>query len=109
MSIRRDPFEALTLDQKALVNYICEQFEHALTSGDTARVEDCLAGRNVILAQLIQILGRAHRYTLQRVEVLRLQAIFNYRFALLHEVSDTFDGIAVHDPIARARCAPLRV
>jgi tetratricopeptide (TPR) repeat protein len=58
MSLRRDPFEALPLDQKALVNNICEQFEHALTCGETARVEDRLAGaadsvRSVLLRELL--------------------------------------------------------
>jgi tetratricopeptide (TPR) repeat protein len=58
MSLRRDPFEALTLDQKAHVNNVCEQFEHALTSGSMARIEDSLDGeaepvRSVLLRELL--------------------------------------------------------
>lgn len=65
MSFRRDPFEALTLDQKALVNNVCEQFEHALASGGRARIEDCLAGatepvRSVLMRELL-LLECAHR------------------------------------------------
>jgi tetratricopeptide (TPR) repeat protein len=58
MTLRQDLFEALSLDQKALVNNVCERFEHALTSEDTPRVEDHLAGadgpvRSVLLRELL--------------------------------------------------------
>jgi tetratricopeptide (TPR) repeat protein len=77
MSRRHDPFEELTLDQKAQINSICEQFEQALTSGCPARVEDQLAElvepvRPVLLRELLllECMDRLRRGDLVREESL---------------------------------------